>query len=280
LSAFVRKDQQEGKLTYGTFFAPSQKIKLYIFYEKGLEKKLDDFKEGFKEAFRRAKRYVGNAEIELVEKAIPIEEIICNLEKLKKLDLDNLKHEDSLDLLFSLLYFACRIKNLKTIVIKEKSLVGAILLLDTDVREENGGYGFWDYFSFVYDFFGIPVQTLNKETIKVLSNPKPKKDEIKHINSVFKNLFISLLKDYKGLSFEFEGFELSSELKIYLILEKPSTGFCYQRFSPDAKPYRHFLYEIYSLKVEGNKAEVDVEEKTILLTGGFDLERDRLRKWI
>jgi len=165
-------------------------------------------------------------------------------------------------------------------VIKEKSLVGAILLLDTDVREENGGYGFWDYFSFVYDFFGIPVQTLNKETIKVLSNPKPKKDEIKHINSVFKNLFISLLKDYKGLSFEFEGFELSSELKIYLILEKPSTGFCYQRFSPDAKPYRHFLYEIYSLKVEGNKAEVDVEEKTILLTGGFDLERDRLRKWI
>jgi len=44
LSAFVRKDQQEGKLTYGTFFAPSRKIKLYIFYEKGLEKKLDDFK--------------------------------------------------------------------------------------------------------------------------------------------------------------------------------------------------------------------------------------------
>jgi hypothetical protein len=274
LSAFVRKDQQEGKLTYGTFFAPSRKIKLYIFYEKGLEKKLDDFKEGFKEAFRRAKRYVGNAEIELVEKAIPIEEIIYNLEKLKKLDLDNLKHEDSLDLLFSLLYFACRIKNLKTIVVKEKSLVGAILLLDTDVREENGGYGFWDYFSFVYDFFGFPVQTLNRKTIEVLSRPNP--DAI----PIFKNLFISLLKDYKGLSFEFEGFELPQKLNIYLILEKPSTGFCYQRFNPDAKPYRHFLYEIYSLKVEGNKAEVDVEEKTILLTGGFDLERDRLRKWI
>jgi len=280
LSAFVRKEQEEGKLTYGTFFAPSQKIKLYIFYEKGLEKKLDDFKEGFKEAFRRAKRYVSNAEIELVEKAIPIEEIIYNLEKLKKLDLDNLKHEDSLDLLFSLIYFACRIKNLKAIADKEKSLVGALLLLDTDVREENGGYGFWDYFSFVYDFFGIPVQTLNKETIKVISNPEPKKDEIKHINSVFKNLFISLLKDYKGLSFEFEGFELPPKLNIYLILEKPSTGFCYQRFNPDAKPYRHFLYEIYSLKVEGSRAEVEVEDKTILLTGGFDLERDRLRRWI
>ena len=280
LSAFVRKDQQEGKLTYGTFFAPSRKIKLYIFYEKGLEKKLEDFKKGFKRALDWAKNFVGNAEIELVEESISIDEIIHNLEKLKKLDLDNLKHEDSLDLLFSLLYFACRIKNLKAIVEKEKSLVGALLLLNTDVREENGGYGFWDYFSFVYDFFGIPVQTLNKETIKVISNPKPKKDEIKHINSVFKNLFISLLKDYKGLSFEFEGFELPKKLNIYLILEKPSAGFCYQRFNPEAKPYRHFLYEIYSLKVEGNKAEIEVEDKTILLTGGLDLERDRLRRWI
>jgi hypothetical protein len=280
LATFVRKDQQEGKLTYGTFFAPSKKIKLYIFYEKGLEGKLKDFEKGFKRALNWAKNFVGNAEIELAKEPKPIEEIIPNLEKLKKLDLDNLKHEDSLDLLFSLIYFACRIKNLKAIVEKEKSLVGALLLLNTDVREANGGYGFWDYFSFVYDFFGIPVQTLNKETIKVISNPKPKKDEIKHINSVFKNLFISLLKDYKGLSFEFEGFELPKKLNIYLILEKPSTGFCYQRFNPEAKPYRHFLYEIYSLEVEGNKAEVEVEDKTILLTGGLDSEKDRLRRWI
>ena len=277
LAAFVRKEQEEGKLTYGTFFAPSRKIKLYIFYEKGLEGKLKDFEKGFKNALRLAKNFVGNAEIELAKEPKPIEGIIPNLEKLKKLDLDNLKHEDSLDLLFSLLYFACRIKNLKAIVEREKSLVGALLLLNTDVREENGGYGFWDYFNFVYDFFGIPVQTLNKQTIEVLSKPNPDKN---HITSIFKNLFISLLKDYKGLSFEFEGFELPQKLNIYLILEKPSTGFCYQRFNPDAKPYRHFLYEIYSLKVEGNRAEVEVEDKTILLTGGLDFEKDRLRRWI
>jgi len=280
LATFVKKDQQEGRLTYGIFFAPSKKIKLYIFYEKGLEGRLKDFEKGFKNALRLAKNFVGNAEIDLEKEPRPIEDIIPNLEKLKKLDLDNLKPEDSLDLLFSLIYFACRIKNLKAIAEKEKSLVGALLLLNTDVREANGGYGFWDYFSFVYDFFGIPVQTLNKETIKVLSNPNPKKDEIKHINSVFKNLFISLLKDYKGLSFEFEGFELPPKLNIYIVLEKPSTGFCYQRSNPDAKPYRHFLYEIYSLKVEGNEAEVEVEDKTILLTGGLDSERDRLRRWI
>jgi hypothetical protein len=279
LSAFVRKEQEEGKLTYGTFFAPSKKIKLYIFYERDLEGKIEDFKKGFENALRSAKNFVGNAEIELVE-AKPIEDIIYNLEKLKKLDLDNLKHEDSLDLLFSLLYFACWIKNLKADMEKEKSLVGALLLLNTDVREANGGYGFWDYFSFVYDFFGVPVQTLNKETIKVISNPKPNKDEKKHIISIFKNLFISLLKDYKGLSFEFEGFELPQKLNIYIVLEKPSTGFCYQRSNPDAKPYRHFLYEIYSLKVEGNRAEVEVEDKTILLTSGLDSEKDRLRRWI
>ena len=282
LATFVKKDQQEGRLTYGTFFAPSGKIELHIFYEKGLEGKLKDFEKGFKRALDWAKNFVGNAEIELAKEPRPIEDIIPNLEKLKKLDLDNLKHEDSLDLLFSLIYFACRIKNLKAIVEKEKSLVGALLLLNTDVREANGGYGFWDYFSFVYDFFGIPVQTLNKQTIEVLSNPNPNpnKDEKSHITSVFKNLFISLLKDYKGLSFEFEGFELPPKLNIYIVLEKPSTGFCYQRFNPDAKPYRHFLYEIYSLKVEGNKAEVEVEDKTILLTGGLDSERDRLRRWI
>jgi hypothetical protein len=280
LATFVKKDQQEGRLTYGTFFAPSQKIKLYIFYEKGLEGKLKDFEEGFKRALDWAKNFVGNAEIELAKEPRPIEDIIPNLEKLKGFDLDNLKHEDSLDLLFSLLYFACRIKNLKAIAEKEKSLVGALLLLNTDVREANGGYGFWDYFNFVYDFFGIPVQTLNKQTIEVLSNPNPNAEDRKQITSIFKNLFISLLKDYKGLSFEFEGFELPPKLNIYLILEKPSTGFCYQRFSLEAKPYRHFLYEIYSVKVEGSRAEVEVEDKTILLTGGLDFERDRLRRWI
>jgi hypothetical protein len=87
------------------------------------------------------------------------------------------------------------------------------------------------------------------------------------------------LKDYKGLSFEFEGFELPQKLNIYLILEKPSTGFCYNKRSK-AKPYRHFLYEIYSLKVEGSRAEVEVEDKIILLTGGLDFEKDRLRRWI
>jgi putative glutamate--cysteine ligase/putative amino acid ligase len=282
LATFVKKDQQEGRLTYGTFFAPSKKIKLYIFYEKGLEEKLKDFEKGFKRALDWAKNFVGNAEIELAKEPRPIEDIIPNLEKLKRLDLDNLKTEDSLDLLFNLIYFACRIKNLKAIAEKEKSLVGALLLLNTDVREANGGYGFWDYFSFVYDFFGVPVQTLNKETIKVISNPNPNptKNEKDRITSIFKNLFISLLKDYKGLSFEFEGFELPSKLNIYIVLEKPSTGFCYQRSNPDAKPYRHFLYEIYSLKVEGSRAEVEVEDKTILLTGGLDSERDRLRRWI
>jgi hypothetical protein len=162
LATFVKKDQQEGRLTYGTFFAPSKKIMLYIFYERGLEGKLKDFEKGLKRALSWAKNFVGNAEIELAKEPRAIEEIIPNLEKLKKLDLDNLKHEDSLDLLFSLIYFACRIKNLKGYVEKEKSLVGALLLLNTDVREANGGYGFWDYFSFVYDFFGIPVQTLNQ----------------------------------------------------------------------------------------------------------------------
>jgi len=38
------------------------------------------------------------------------------------------------------------------------------------------------------------------------------------------------------------------------------------------------LYEIYLAKIEENKAEVEVEDKIILLTGGLDFEKDRLRR--
>ncbi|WP_448584448.1 hypothetical protein [Thermocrinis sp.] len=277
LGVFVRKDQEEGKLSYGTFFAPSKKIKLYVFYEKTLENKIGKFKEGFIQAYNMAKekRFLGNAEIEFVE-STPIENIIYNLKGLKDLNFDEqLKHEDSLDLLFSLLYFACRLKNLRAITERENSLVGILLLLDTDVREENGGYDFWSYFNFIYDYFGVPVQTLNRQTIEILSKPNQE-----GVTPIFKNLFISLLKDHKGLRFDFEGFELPKDLNIYVVLEKPSVGFCYERFNLNQKPERHFLYEIYSVKVRGNTAEIVLEDKMIVLAGGLDSDREVLRRWI
>jgi hypothetical protein len=149
------------------------------------------------------------------------------------------------------------------------------MLLNTDIREENGGYAVWDYFSFVYEFFGLPVQTLNRSTIEKIANCKDP-EEARKLQGIYKNLIISLLKDSKALEFDFSGFELPEDMEVYTFLEKPSTGFCYKRGEKEHKPLRHFLYEIYLLRVTGKKASIDLYYKTILLTGGLNYEKDYL----
>ena len=69
-------------------------------------------------------------------------------------------------------------------------------------------------------------------------------------------------------------------MEVYTFLEKPSAGFCYKRGEKEQKPLRHFLYEIYLLRVTGKKASIDLYYKTILLTGGLNYERDYLLREI
>ena len=69
-------------------------------------------------------------------------------------------------------------------------------------------------------------------------------------------------------------------MEVYTFLEKPSAGFCYKRGEKEQKPLRHFLYEIYLLRVTEKKASIDLYYKTILLTGGLNYERDYLLREI
>jgi hypothetical protein len=300
IAVFVEKEREPAlaQVGYGTFLVPKKKITLYLFYEKSLEQQLEDFKKGFLLLHQEVgRRFLKGVEIE-IEAIHPIERLIYNLNDINKVlnpssdpikhkdsevlrnpSSGPIKHKDSIEIVFSLLNFACRVQSLRRISkVKDRS-PGVIMLLNTDIREENGGYTIWDYFSFVYEFFGLPVQTLNRSTIEKIAKCKDPA-EARELQGIYKNLIISLLKDSKALEFDFSGFELPEDMEVYTFLEKPSAGFCYKRGEKEQKPLRHFLYEIYLLRVTGKKASIDLYYKTILLTGGLNYEKDYLLREI
>jgi len=285
IAVFVEKEKEPAlaQVGYGTFLVPKKKITLYLFYEKSLEQQLEDFKKGFSLLHQEVgRRFLKGVEIE-IEAIHPIDRLIYNLnhinEVLKNPPSGPVKHEDSIEVVFSLLNFACRVQSLRRIRKVEDRSPGVIMLLNTDIREENGGYTIWDYFSFIYEFFGLPVQTLNRSTIEKIANCKDP-EEARKLQAIYKNLIISLLKDSKALEFDFGGFELPEDMEVYTFLEKPSAGFCYKRGEKEQKPLRHFLYEIYLLRVTGEKASIDLYYKTILLTRGLNYEKDYLLREI
>lgn len=285
IAVFVEKEREPAlaQVGYGTFLVPKKKITLYLFYEESLEPLLEDFRKGFSLLHREVgRRFLKDIEIE-IQAPHPIDRLIYNLnrinEALRNTSSGHIKHEDSIKIVFSLLNFACRVQSLRRIRKVENRSPGVIMLLNTDIREENGGYAVWDYFSFVYEFFGLPVQTLNRSTIEKIANCKDP-EEARKRQGIYKNLIISLLKDSKALEFDFTGFELPEDLEVYAFLEKPSTGFCYKRGEKEQKPLRHFLYEIYLLRITGKKASIDLDYKTIFFTGGLNYEKDYLLRKI
>jgi hypothetical protein len=301
IAVFIEKEKEPAlaQVGYGTFLVPKKKITLYLFYEKSLEQQLEDFKKGFSLLHQEVgRRFLKGIEIE-IEAIHPIDRLIYNLNDINKV-LKNpssdpikhkhsealqspssgpIKHKDSIEIVFSLLNFACRVQSLRRIRKVENRSPGVIMLLNADIREENGGYAIWDYFSFIYEFFGLPVQTLNRSTIEKIAKCKDPA-EARKLQGIYKNLIISLLKDSKALEFDFSGFELPEDMEVYTFLEKPSAGFCYKRREKEQKPLRHFLYEIYLLRVTGKKASIDLYYKTILLTGGLNYEKDYLLREI
>jgi len=289
-AVFVEKEREPAlaQVGYGTFLVPKKKITLYLFYEESLKPLLEDFRKGFSLLHQEVgRRFLKDIEIE-IEATHPIDRLIYNLNQINKAlqntSSGHIKHEDSIEIVFSLLNFACRVQSLRRIRKVENRSPGVIMLLNTDIRQENGGYAIWDYFSFVYEFFGLPVQTLNRSTIEKIANCKDP-EEARKLQGIYKNLIISLLKDSKALEFDFTGFELPEDLEVYAFLEKPSVRFCYKRGGykqeeEEQKPLRHFLYEIYLLRVTGKKASIDLYYKTILLTGGLNYEKDYLLREI
>lgn len=284
IGVFVRRNEEvDGYVSYGTFNIPEKEIEVFLFYEPSLEGRIQSFKNGFNKAMEnfgpQSKRYTGDVSLK-ISKSFRIDKLISNFEKLKSMNYEDLKVEDSKDLLFSLLYFVARLRNFVEYSKKNKKPVGILILLDADVRKEGESYPFWDYFALAYDYFSLPVQTLNRETIDKFCNYASDKISGKDVQSIFKNLFISFMKDLKSVSFEFEGFEVPQKLTIYAFLEKPSGGFCYSRSRQDQKPERHYIYEVYKIEIENNSAKVELENKYIVFAKGIGFDVNKLRTWI
>ncbi len=286
VGVFVKRDEKiDGKLSYGTFNIPEKEVEVYLVLRgKSLEELVEEFKRGFEKVVKifgpEKKKYTGEVMLKLKDKVFPIDGLIPNFENLKKINNNTLEKGNSKDLLFSLANFIARLRSFVEKSKRDKKPYGVLLLLDTDVRKENGGYPFWDYFALAYDFFSLPFQTLNRKTIDLFREYAKGKKSDKDVRGVFKNLFISFMKDLKSLSLEFEGFNVPERLTIYAFLEKPSSGFCYSRSMQDEKPRRHYIYEVYKIQIENNKATVELENKYILLTGAIDFDRQKLLTWI
>ncbi len=279
---FAGKVQEKNPpwVSFGTYFVPSVELELFVYAEKGFDvdgMSAEDVVKIVNKEFSKF-RFLGNAKIKLNEKVMAIEELFGGGDLFKLIKGDNLqnsrlKREDSVNLTYSLCYFSTRISSLIAEIKDGKhknKFTGILLILNTEF-EESERYALWDVVSFIYDYFGVPVQTLTKRSLRVIIKGKEKQRE-----SVIKNIAISLYKDSKVLEIGFDGFSLPREVTVYAIVEKPSPRFFY-RWGELNGGARHYLYEIYKISIQGKKAQIGLENKFFELQGMRELGIER---WI
>ncbi|MFN3870780.1 MAG: hypothetical protein ACK4MW_04765, partial [Aquificaceae bacterium] len=285
-TAFVGKvpEKDPPEVSFGIYKIPDAKFKLMVFAENGFNidgQSKEEVVSSLKEKLENF-RFLGNVKIVLEDKVRPLEELFGGKEFFeiikgkKEEDKENgkrknerkLKPQDSLKLINALSYFTSRMSNLIREIREGRfkgEVLGILLLLNTEF-EENERYLFWNFVSFIYDHFGIPVQTLTKRSLRAIL----KERDSRKITGVIKNLVISLYKDSKILEIEFKGFHLPEKLIVYAIVEKPSTKFFYRRNQMDSGA-RHYLYEVYKITIEKGKAQIDLESKVFELQGMREL---------
>lgn len=276
VGAFLKREgeRRETWMSFGEYQLPQRNIRLSLFYEEGTEDLLETVKRELESLL-----YMGNIKVTFDEKAYPINKLFGNksfFELLKGTDINGreLKNMESVQLLYALIYFTARLWGFQRISQKsEDALQGILLLLNTEL-EEKERYAFWEYVSFLYDYYGLPVQTITRRFVENLKNPKGKE-------ATKKNMLISLYKDTKTLKFSFEGFNLPQRVTVYAIVEEPSGKFLYTRGdSSQDQGVRNYLYEVYRIRVEGKTASVEVEDKFLVLSEGYGEDAQWLREFI
>ncbi|QID33030.1 hypothetical protein [Pampinifervens florentissimum] len=278
VGAFLKK-RDRGKKTsvsYGYYEVPARNLELFLFYEDGIENR---YIELLKDRLAKFK-YAGDVKISVKnEKPIPIHSLFGGEEYfriLKGLEggSKELRHEESVKLLYALAYFTARLNGFLRLSMEQKEkLIGALLLLNTNL-ERDQRYDFWDSISFLYDYYGVPFQTVTKRFLSILENGKGSSNAIK-------NMLISLYKDTKILHFNFDGFKLPEEVVVYVILEKPSPRFFYEKSEMSlVSASRHYMYEVYTIKSKGNEASIELEDKFFVMCDYFGDDVDRLKEYI
>ncbi len=274
VGVFLKEEAKEKQtsLTYGLYEVPARDLELFVFYEDGTEKYIEELKN--KLELISKKRYVGDVNISIKDVNAQIHKLFGGegfFNILKKLEGNSreLKHEESVNLLYAIMYFTARINGfLRRNLDQKDKMEGVLLLLNTDL-EKDQKYDFWDYISDVYDYYGLPFQTITKRFLSNISD------------SSLKNMLISLYKDSKILHFEYEGFKLPEEVVLHVLLEKPSSRFFYKRGDlSQASASRHYMYELYTIHAKEGKAQIQLEEKFFVMCDSFGADVENLRKYI
>ncbi|MCS7196930.1 MAG: hypothetical protein NZ827_06675 [Aquificaceae bacterium] len=292
LAVFMGNPKKEDVwVSFGEFCVPDKEINLWVFAERefelqeggrslGLKELLDLLQRTLKDN-KNLQKYIGNITINLKRKGdgspYRFEDLFGREAFLKLLkgdvkpDKGNVyKPGDSKELLYSLCYFSARLA--RFIHQSKETIEGILLLLDTELKEDEGRYPLWPMVNHIYEYYGLPVQTITKRFFRSLLGEKPE--------ATIKNMVISLYKGIKTLRFEFDGFHLPEELTVYAVIERPSPKFFYRFGSMNEEGERHGLYEAFRIKIKGKQATVHVEDKFILLSGGYGGDGARLEKWI
>ncbi len=276
VGAFLKK-RDTGKKTsvsYGYYQVPARNLELFVFYEDGIDnRQIETLKKRLANF-----RYAGDVKIS-VKDVRPIHLLFGGkeyFEILKGLDGNSreLKHEESFKLLNTLMYFTARLNGFLRLNLEQKeSILGVLLLLNTDL-EKDQRYDLWDSISSLYDYYGLPFQTVTKRFLSMLDNDRTAQNAIK-------NMLISLYKDSKILHFNFDGFKLPEEVVVYVILEKPSPRFFYEKGEMSlVSASRHYMYEVYTIESKGNNARIWLEDKFLVMCDYFGEDVDRLKEYI
>ncbi|MEM1668773.1 MAG: hypothetical protein QXM53_08965, partial [Thermofilaceae archaeon] len=280
-SVFLRKKNTNKNisLSYGFYQVPTENLELVILYENEKDKQQIEVLKNKLENFK----YAGN--IKITVKVGSIYQLFGNnkeyfeilkgwknqvKERETQVRGGEIEHQESLKLLSVFMYFIARLNEILNFNFKKKqkeSLLGVLLLLDMDYEKEK--YVFWDIIKFLYSYYNLPFQTITKHFLSSFKN-----------DATIKNMLISLYKDLKKLSFNFSGFELPQEVRIYVIIEKPSPSFFYERDKRSSvSAVRHYLYEVYTIEVKGNEASVWLDNKFFVMCDRFG-DVDKMKRYI
>lgn len=303
LGVFMGKGlEDKGAISYGRFCVPDRQMELLVFAEDGLTlesggkvynaQQLANF---LKDEIENAK-FVGELKITVDSRVRSLEALFgfskpkeedSQEESVKIMDVikgnlwrtnGKVRSKETLSLLYALTHFSTRLAGLVSKTKKENKVQGILLLLNTEL-DDGEQYALWNDLSFMYDYFGVPVQTITKRSLRVLLE-----GEEKEADATIKNIIISLYKDSKTLEFEFEGFSLPPDTVVYAVLEKPSPAILYAKVRSGEqsmeKGLRHILYEVYKISVKEKEASVELENKYLVMAGAYGDEAKRLENWI
>lgn len=290
LLSLQKEKKSNIKIGYGRIIT-SKKIKIRVYYEDGMDE--NEVKKAIEELLKQDKHIPITIELDKSPRPLSelfgLKDVIEILKKkeqtLQQQSTDYLEH---IKLLYALIFFRMRLKIMQKYITEsikkvEKgeednfTLWGDLVFINAekydDINNYDRKYIYWDTVRDMYDYIGIPFQTITKKTLQQLLKGEK-------ISSLKKNLIISFLKDFKAVEFSYEG--LTAKGQSYIIVETPSSSYFYTRgVFGNEETYRNYIYEVYRVEYKQNgEASIQKLKKYMVIGNGLNPEAEVFRKFV